>query len=430
MTRRRRIWTLLAAAMMLFAALGATVPSQAQESTPGADDPGIETTRTTREEPTSTPDPATADEEIADPIDETAADAPAPTEPEGDIDPAQDLVVAQGLAVYDDFDEGKWWLTEIEPLSADEADSAPAPYFGFLLQIEGTTIIRNDVTGKRARVEAGEAYFYSQGDPYTRYADGSGSRAWLLEIVTADADADDAAGDVLYDSSADGEPFGDLPSAVRDFELTAGTLAQGESVDVPEGDAPSLVVLLSGRLAISDGRTLRAPAGFAFPESVTLTNEETVDARYYVATLSSEVISDEAPAAAEPTSADAADDADEAEATVDPDGDADGDGDGTPTAADIDETPVADADDADGDGWLIENDGTDTDGDTIPDDVEVAIGTDPNNADTDGDFLKDWEELNFTSPLFADSDGDGWDDYAEAITYGTDPNDPNDFPAA
>ena len=427
MTRRRGTWTLILVAMMLFAAIGATVPSRAQESTPGAeDDFRIETTRTTREEPAATPDPAEAADEAEDPVDEASVDEgtdAAPTEPEGEIDTGADLVVAQGLAVYDEFDEGVWWLTEIEPLDADEAGSTAAPAFGFLLQIEGTTIIRNDVTGKRTRVEPGEAFYFAEGDAYTRYADDADSRAWLLEIVPADSDADDAAGDVLYDSGEGGDPFDNLPSSVRDFELTAGTLAQGESVDVEEGDAPSLVVLLSGRLTISDGRSLRAPAGFAFPESVTLTNEETAEARYYVATLSSEVISDEAPPEVDPGAAAGDDDADDAEGT----GDADGDG--TPTAADADETPVADEGDADGDGWLIENDGTDTDGDTIPDDVEVAIGTDPDNPDTDGDSLKDWEELNFTSPLFADSDGDGWDDYAEAITYGTDPNDPNDFPA-
>lgn len=413
MTERRRIWMLLVVALMVFAALGATLPSRAQESTPDTDDPGIETTRTTREEPTATVDPAEADTESAEePADDEAGSEGEPGGPEGDIEPGQELVIAQGLAVYDEFDEGKWWLTEIEPLGADAAGSTSAPAFGFLLQIEGTTIIRNDVTGKRARVEPGEAYYFSAGDAYTRYADGSGSRAWLLEIVPADSDEDDAAGDVRYTS----DPFDDLPSSVRDFELTAGTLAQGESVDVPEGDAPSLVVLVSGRLTFPDSPPLKTPAGFAFPESVTLTNEEAADARYYVATLSSEVVSDEAPAAAEPT----ADDASDAAA------DADADADGTPAAADPDEA----AEDGDtSDDWLIENDGTDTDGDTIPDDVETAIGTDPENPDTDSDGLKDWEELNFTSPLFADSDGDGWDDYEEAITYGTDPNDPNDFPA-
>lgn len=414
MTERRRIWMLLVVALMVFAALGATLPSRAQESTPDTDDPGIETTRTTREEPTATVDPA--DE----------ADDEAPPEPEGDVDPGQDLVVAQGLAVYDEFDEGKWWVTEIEPLSADEAGSTSAPYFGFLLQIEGTTIIRNDVTGKRTRVEAGEAYYFSQGDAYTRYRDGSGSRAWLLEIVPVDADPDDAAGNVRYDSVVKGaEPFDNLPSSVRDFELTAGTLAQGESVDVPEGDAPSLVVLVSGRLTFPDSPPLKTPAGFAFPESVTLTNEEAADARYYVATLSSEVVSDEAPAAVDPDAAD-----DGADDTADDTADAAADG--TPAADDPDEAAADDdatGDAGTGDDWLIENDGTDTDGDTIPDDVETAIGTDPENPDTDSDGLKDWEELNFTSPLFADSDGDGWDDYEEAITYGTDPNDPNDFPA-
>ena len=425
MTSRRRLWTLLTAGLMLFAALGASVPSRAQESTPGADDPAIETTKTTREEPTATPDPAEAQDVSADEADDPAADDPAADAPsgdaEGDIDPGDDLVVAQGLAVYDDYDEGKWWLTEIEPPSAARAASAASPYFGFLLQIEGATIVRNDVTGKRARIEAGEAYYFSAGDAYTRYADGSGSRAWLLEIVPSDARESDAPGTVRYDSVKKGlDAFGNLPSSVRDLELTAGTLAQGESVDVEPGDAPSLVVLVSGQLAVSDGRVMNSPAGQAFDDAVTLTNEASVDARYYVATLSSEVIAGEAPAAAEPTTAsgDGADGSSAADA-----------GAGTPVAADGTTGADGASVDANGDEWLIPNDGTDTDGDTIPDDVEAEIGTDPTLADTDGDGLKDWEELNYTSPLFADSDEDGWDDYAEAITYGTDPNDPNDYPA-
>ncbi len=54
----------------------------------------------------------------------------------------------------------------------------------------------------------------------------------------------------------------------------------------------------------------------------------------------------------------------------------------------------------------------DTDGDDLTDLLESTLGTDPNNPDTDGDGLKDGEEvLTFgTNPLEADSDKDGWSD--------------------
>ncbi|MGI5864118.1 MAG: adventurous gliding motility lipoprotein CglD [Myxococcales bacterium] len=75
--------------------------------------------------------------------------------------------------------------------------------------------------------------------------------------------------------------------------------------------------------------------------------------------------------------------------------------------------------------------GKDTDGDGIPDDVELSTTlTDPTRADTDGDGLLDGEEdknLNGavdpgeTNPRSADSDCDGLSDYLELRAYRTNP---------
>jgi hypothetical protein len=65
----------------------------------------------------------------------------------------------------------------------------------------------------------------------------------------------------------------------------------------------------------------------------------------------------------------------------------------------------------------------DIDNDGIPNEMELALGTDPMNPDTDGDGLSDYEELYiyFTDPTNPDSDFDGVSDYFEVMA-GTDPN--------
>jgi hypothetical protein len=96
----------------------------------------------------------------------------------------------------------------------------------------------------------------------------------------------------------------------------------------------------------------------------------------------------------------------------------------------------------------------DTDGDGIPDDIELANGLNPNdpvdaledydgdgltnrqelelgtqirNADTDGDTLPDGREVDLgTEPLVFDTDGDGLSDGLEVST-GSDPLDPNSY---
>lgn len=66
---------------------------------------------------------------------------------------------------------------------------------------------------------------------------------------------------------------------------------------------------------------------------------------------------------------------------------------------------------------------SDMDKDGLTYDQELTLGTDPNNADTDGDGLTDGEEVNThkTSPKNFDTDGDGLTDGEEVKTYKTNP---------
>ncbi len=70
---------------------------------------------------------------------------------------------------------------------------------------------------------------------------------------------------------------------------------------------------------------------------------------------------------------------------------------------------------------------TDTDLDGLTDETEEKLGTDPNNPDTDGDGLKDGEEVNDykTDPLKPDTDGDGLKDGDEVNLHKTDPLKPD-----
>jgi len=82
---------------------------------------------------------------------------------------------------------------------------------------------------------------------------------------------------------------------------------------------------------------------------------------------------------------------------------------------------------------------TDTDGDGLDDAFELAIGTDPDNPDTDWDGINDGRELDFdgdgsfynyhtdTDPQNSDSDGDGVND-GEEIAAGTNPLDNTSYP--
>lgn len=70
---------------------------------------------------------------------------------------------------------------------------------------------------------------------------------------------------------------------------------------------------------------------------------------------------------------------------------------------------------------------TDEDMDGLTKKEEDILGTDPQNPDTDGDGLKDGEEVNLykTNPINADTDGDGLTDGDEIFKYKTNPLNPD-----
>ena len=74
--------------------------------------------------------------------------------------------------------------------------------------------------------------------------------------------------------------------------------------------------------------------------------------------------------------------------------------------------------------YLTDPNNPDTDGDGLRDGEEVkSFRTDPARADTDSDGLSDFEELRRfrTNPLLPDTDGDGLTDAEEIFVYQTDP---------
>src|SRR5687767_13204009 len=80
-------------------------------------------------------------------------------------------IIAQGLAIAPES-PASWRVRSLDPLPAEEAESTTLD-FSFAYGLVGATVIRNDVTFKRARIEEGEAYFFSGGDAYTRYRYGN-----------------------------------------------------------------------------------------------------------------------------------------------------------------------------------------------------------------------------------------------------------------
>ena len=88
---------------------------------------------------------------------------------------AQGLVGVEGPVV--------WRVRELGLSATGAPETATS---SFALQRTGASIVRNELTSRRTRLEAGEAHFMPAGDPFLRYAVGSDpSIIWILEAGAA-----------------------------------------------------------------------------------------------------------------------------------------------------------------------------------------------------------------------------------------------------
>ena len=344
---------------------------------------------------------------------------------------AQGMVGVEGPLV--------WRVRELG-LSATGAPETASS--SFTLQRTGASIVRNELTSRRARLEAGEAFFMASGDPFLRYAVGSDpSIIWVVELTPAEAAAPGAAvnGTVLFTSDA----INDYPRGTFDLELQRGILLPGEVSEIPPHTGPALVMITSGRVqASADGgqpAPISAGSGRLVTGNLTLRNGDTQPAAFVVGMLGDPVDGAEQPASAQAAQTPVPGQAvptvllppvDAAPTAVPP----------TPVPETVVEpTPIpaptvesSASGDIDGDGLSDVDEAAygsdplnrDYDADGIIDGEEVYVyGTDPLNNDSDGDGLLDGEEVFTygTSPLSTDSDGDGLGDADEIFVYGTSP---------
>ncbi len=158
--------------------------------------------------------------------------------------PGYPAVLAHGLA-YVTGDDVVWQVREVVVDEVDQA-SPTVSEAAVLLQREGSSVIRNDVTGKRAKTDPGEGYFRGAGDGYTIMAENGDPVMWHFELV----DESDVALDAFYESPT----IDDLDEGVYDMMMTRYVLPAGESVDLPDHSGAGLVMVVSGEIEIdTDG---------------------------------------------------------------------------------------------------------------------------------------------------------------------------------
>lgn len=263
-------WLLVVLAAVMMASLVAAPGIRAQDTAetpdvviPGTGDEGDAPAPAT---PEPAPDVTPEDEPTVAPAPEEL-ETPAPTSALIDIsatDPGNPAVIAHGLAFLTG-DQTVWQVREVAPASGADA-AAVVSNAAFVYQVQGRSVIRNDVTGKRAMLSPGESYFKAGGDPYTTFANTADSVVWIFELVSPSA----VEADAFYESPL----IDDYSEGVFDLLMVRYVLGPGESATLPDHTGPALVMSTDGDIDIESGGLglLGTGDGQLITEGATVTN--------------------------------------------------------------------------------------------------------------------------------------------------------------
>lgn len=370
-------------------------------------------------------------------------------------------VVAQAMVQLPEG-EAAWRLRNIEVDDATPALSTPYPAF---VTNDGVPIIVEDkVTGLRQRVASGEAAVIVPYHETSIVSLGPRQTVTVIDVLPADeATLTDATGSISSTFEMSGGSY--------DVDLIRIALDEGETSTVPMGNGPSQIVVRSGQADFeSSDESFTMAAGsdrLATGElDITANTDDTVIlvARIGAAVETAEVATPaatieatpaptevpetpeatatplpETPEATEvaatpsPAPVEASPTPTEVLATAIPDSpqDIDSDDDGLDNSEEIALGSDPDNPDTDNDGLsdgveelvlITDPLNPDTDDDGVTDGQELELGTDPLNIDSDDDLLYDGGEIIYeTDPLNPDTDGDGLTDGDEVYFYETDP---------
>ena len=165
--------------------------------------------------------------------------------------------IAQGVVTIDG--PVVWRVRE---LSVSSAGAPESPAASFVLQRTGATVIRNELTSRRTRLDPGEAEFLPAGDPILRYAVGTTpGLSWDIELLSPAAVAEIplSTGTVLFTSDA----TNDYPQGTFEAILARNVLLPGEVAVVPPSTGAVLVLVTAGEVdvSIAGGQSVPLAAG-------------------------------------------------------------------------------------------------------------------------------------------------------------------------
>jgi hypothetical protein len=323
-----------------------------------------------------------------------------------DTSPAQGgaQVVAQGLS---ELGQGSmvWRVVERQALPRGEAQAGER-VASYVIAREESILLTNVVDGELVDVAAlapGEAYLVPAGTTQIRSSMSDQPASYIsFELVPADSANQTGSGTLLYTTTAFTPPTGQ-----RDLDLVANVVGMGEEAQIPYTGGPISVfategtidiidvesgqttTLQPGEVALFNGAVTVRGAGSASTGGVRafapLLQADQNEAVYFASVIGEEVVpsAEFTPTTATPTPTQQVVVVQPTEPPVDPSTP-------EPTVEPTVEptmTPTPDL-------------ASDDDQDGLPYREENAIGTDPNNPDTDGDGWSDGEEVGYeTNPL-------------------------------